>query len=527
MDKRLESAGNQLEAALNRYLRASFAIQKSRDGKATETHSQNLMDHIPELTLFEQRLQRTKAAVGIARNHSVLVVPIHRLSLNLLARIFREVVSSETCAVKLDGTGRFPKRSIGLSHVCNLWRQIAIASPYLWSHIDISPSILKSKTLFSRINTFLDRTGQSSLDLHIGYASEDEDEGADGLVLSNFIAPLVPRMQEVKCCIQPSWSVSERCFPPSALSCFLNEKAAPGMLTALDLSSGTTSGMFYLQTTEQMSTFNSLSLNISMHHLEELLLSVTVLRLNNICPQWTSKAFHGLVELRLHTSDRRFTIHESDLAAILAHSPTLRVFDLGIQIEFANTPMMSIALHSLEVLLTHIPSYSQLGRFLRLIDSGPSPLLLSIDSPHQDDELNDNLVHFFSHSNITRFCTAQPSKFSKSFELVNLAHTIKKLAVNHPLIDAGGSDELDSPLQVHLDTLYLLGNIYLDISQLRDMIDWTGVQKLVLWGDIYRVTHSGKPIMSKEFLKKKLSDFGVAVEIISLDLPSPMGLFLL
>ncbi|KAL5633437.1 hypothetical protein ACGC1H_003806 [Rhizoctonia solani] len=528
MDDRLQCAGHQLEVALNRYLEASITTQASPSGQITNVpraQTLALVEYLPELTGFERKVQRARATIGIARNNSTVVVPIHRLSPELIARIFYHVVSSEICMLKHDGKGQLPRRSINLSHVCTHWRQIAITSPNLWSHIDVSPSILKNERSLSRTQTFLLRTGQLSLDLHIEYASEDD--GGDGSSLNDFIAPLVPRTQGITCRVHPPLLVSEHRFSQSALSCFLNENIIPGKLTMLDLTVNRSSYTFFIQANEHKPSFDSLSLNVSMHRLEELLLPITVLRVSALYPQWTSKAYHGLIELRLHTHDTFLEIAESELVAILAHSPQLRVLELGIQVVPADTLPKPIALHKLEVLITHIPSYWRLGRFLRLLDTNSSPLFMSVDSPYPEDKFNNNLVHFFSRSNVTKLCTAHFSRFYKSLQLVKLAHTIKKLAMSPPPIDPGALGEPGLPIQVRLDTLYLLGNMSLDINQLRGVVDWSGIQKLVIWGDVYRATSDGRPIVSMEFLRKELSDLGVDLEILSADAPSPMDSFLL
>ncbi|KAG8727767.1 hypothetical protein FRC11_012492, partial [Ceratobasidium sp. 423] len=89
---------------------------------------------------------------------------------------------------------------------------------------------------------------------------------------------------------------------------------------------------------------------MSTQHLEELLLPITILRLDSIYPHWTSKAFHGpgLVELRLNPFNKSLVIHESQLVTILADSPQLHVLELGIHIDFADTPLAPTALHNLK-----------------------------------------------------------------------------------------------------------------------------------------------------------------------------------
>ncbi|CAE6342079.1 unnamed protein product [Rhizoctonia solani] len=518
---RLEFAGARLEAALDRYLEASFAEQNNCNQDPAEMLARSL-GQLSDLAVLEQQIQQAKVAVGLMRNSSAAIVPIHRLSSNLLTRIFIGVVASETCGLDLKDTNQLPKAPIYLTHICSRWRKIAVASSDLWTHIDLSPSILKNQRSLSHVQTFLSRSEQSSIYLHVEYAA---DENGDASRLNHFISALASRIQGVKCCINLTWPVSELEFSCAALSCFLNENTTPGRLTMLDVSIKGTARVFFIEATGRKQYGDSLTLDMPTYRLNELLLPVTTLRIDRIYPPWTSKAYYGLLDLRIRTI---YSIRESKLVSILIHSPQLRVLEISNQIDFTGTPLAPVALHSLEILITHNPSYSDLGRFLRLLDTGSRPLFLSIDFPHVNDQLDQNLMDFFSRSNVTTLCTVQFPLFHKSLELVNLAHTIKKLAMDPPAIHLFSEGHSDAPAgtRVCLDTLYFLGTFGIEINKLRDVIDWSGVRKLVIWGDVYWSTNNGRPIISKQSLLNELLDLGVATEILPTDSPSPLDYFL-
>ncbi|CAE6443017.1 unnamed protein product [Rhizoctonia solani] len=531
MNLRLQSASNRLEAALGQYLRDSFAMQESSTEEATELSFRGpvvSVDLLRQVDLFEQKIRRARAAIGFARNCSPRTVYINRLPPELLRWIFYCLVASEPCIV--DGVGSLPKNPLRISLVCTYWRQIVITSPNLWSHIDISARILQDNRTLSCIQTFLSRAGHTPLYLHIKCETYDNTEGHSkdqvNATLGEFITPLVPRTRELKCSMgvdSPSEQDSQ--FYQSFMSHFLNKDTTLGKLTTLDITINSYNRTFYIQTAEHPQSSDTLVLEISPHQLEDLLLPVTVLRLSSIVPHWASKAFHGLIELRLLAFGDSPRIHESQLVTILKHSPELRVFEFGTNIEFTDLTLEPVALDSLEMLVTHFMTYSQLGKFLRLLETGPNPLFVSIDSPYMDVELNDNIKRFFSYSNVTRLYTSHFDNFSQSLELVNLSHTIKTLAMTSPGYDSWILDsQSELSTQVCLDALYLMGSFELEIDQLQGVARCPSIRKVIIWGN-YQITRGGRPILNKRLLQKELSDLGLDIEILPADVPCSMDPF--
>ncbi|CAE6468816.1 unnamed protein product [Rhizoctonia solani] len=535
MNRQLESSSSRLAIALNRYLDASLAMGNSctKQSPTDQTFRDPaiLLNQLPRATLFEQKIQRAKTAIGFARNRSPAIVPIHRLPPELLSHIFGYIVVYNTCVPNFFGTCQLQKRLISLTHVCAHWRKIAISSPSLWSHIDISlPLTEKSR---SCMNTFLSRAGKVPLDLSVSHNPSGshifEPEDQINIDLKEIVSPLIHRVRGLKCNAQPSWlRRSETEFCLSTLSSFLNKDAAPGRLTMLDACINSGFRVFHLQTIEDPQNEDVLSLDIPAFQLEELLLPVTVLRLHNIFPHWGSKAFHGLVDLRLCAVNGLISIHELQLATILRQSPLLRVLEIGIGIDFVGAPVVPVALYHLEALITRIPSYSQLGRVLRLIDTGSGPLFMTIMDSCMDDELNDNVKQFFTHSNVTILCAIECNGFRRPLELANLIPTIKKVAMTPQPIDPRDFyNQPGSPIRVRLDMLYLLGRFEFEVNRLRDAVDWSGVERLTIWGHGHEITRNERPIVNNQVLQNELSKFGVAVEMISADLPSPIEYFFL
>ncbi|GAB1518489.1 hypothetical protein RhiTH_001548 [Rhizoctonia solani] len=541
MDSKLKSIGYRLEAALSQYLDASLAVRRECINQTTAgpvLQNLRLTGQLDEAVLLEQKIQRARVAISFARNASPSIVPIHRLPPDLLAKIFLLFPTTESCILD-SGARTVPQEyPICVSHVCTHWRQIAISLPQLWIHIDITATLLKNSSSLSRIETFLSRSGKSQLELHVQYAYEDHahDRKIDPS-LEKAVAPLIPRIRRLRCDIpflsydtDPVDSISRKEFSLSVLSQFLNTKATPGTLDALEIWLTGTINIFSIYTNEQLHREDALRLDMPAQHLEDLLFPVTTLRLTRCFPDWTSKAFHNLNELRLCAFHDNAPLNESQLLVILASSPQLRVLELQIELSLLDIAVPPVALHSLETLITHARSFLELGRLLRLLDTGSSPIFMTIYSPFNwYEQPDENIVHFFSRSNVTRLCAEEFNNFYKPFELVNLSPTVKKFAITPPTNDSWefyGDYRL--PIQVCLDTLYLLHDSSdIDIGNLQRALEWSGIRRLVTWGSFQETTRDTKPIKSKRLLRDELSSFGPILEMLPTCMPCPKDTFLL
>lgn len=111
----------------------------------------------------------------------------------------------------------------------------------------------------------------------------------------------------------------------------------------------------FIESRENTSESGSLWIDIPPEKLEALWLPIQVLHLRGIYPHWSSKAYYGLVELRLLDTNAEpiLTITEAHLLGILESSPQLRILHFSMELEQTFPKHASITpvyLGSLEVL---------------------------------------------------------------------------------------------------------------------------------------------------------------------------------
>ncbi|EUC54416.1 hypothetical protein RSOL_047470, partial [Rhizoctonia solani AG-3 Rhs1AP] len=211
---------------------------------------------------------------------------------------------------------------------------------------------------------------------------------------------------------------------------------------------GYTSQHYFMEASEssrshgilQVPTGNTVFISKPPDALETLLFSVTNLELKGLYPRWASKAYHGLVELRLGVFNG-VSIPETDLRVILSSSPKLRHLDLGLKItspsprDLHDTPVL---LEELETLVTGQRSLEELGSFLRLIRPGSRPLSIYLDksgkcSSHPDIPrvpFDARILAFFARANVETLGIAGTYNYSQVAELLGLVPRVRVLVLN-------------------------------------------------------------------------------------------------
>ncbi|KDN36601.1 hypothetical protein RSAG8_10704, partial [Rhizoctonia solani AG-8 WAC10335] len=158
---------------------------------------------------------------------------------------------------------------------------------------------------------------------------------------------------------------------------------------------------------------------LTMGNLDPALASVTVLRVKGIYPIWTSKAYHGLVELRLiHSASLLYhsniSISENHLRGILAASPALRILEFSVEIVEMlpdDASSVPVPLNLLALINIAEMSLAQIGIFWRLLAPGSKPLRLAIAD-------NGQIVLCTLKCNGTLCKIPQPVKFPPSARLM-------------------------------------------------------------------------------------------------------------
>jgi hypothetical protein len=172
-------------------------------------------------------------------------------------------------------------------------------------------------------------------------------------------------------------------------------------------------GWYFLTSTNPISTLSrSIPLQVDETTFERMMSPITSIQLDGIYPHWSSRAYAGLVELDLNTSQPvGIGISEIVLANVLQASPGLRTFIFGLKLKFEpqsilNTPD--------PVNLNHLDVLKLVGRHtdaheavLRMIYPGQLPLHLSAEvdehyEPASPSPYWTQFINLISRSKITQ-----------------------------------------------------------------------------------------------------------------------------
>ncbi|CAE6447372.1 unnamed protein product [Rhizoctonia solani] len=409
----LTTSSDLLCAAIERYSSACLAIQRSFErGEKPHINTPQLlfrMDAEVEVaTSLGLRLKTAKANINWCRSQARSHETINKLPSELLARIFHLVHRAQPCA-KRDYASDMKAEPIyptTISLVCSRWREVAFSIPTLWTHIDISTSrLLNQQRLNGLVQRHLNQVGQLPLDLHVfdppghGHGVSFHHYGP----IQDLIAQLASRAMSFDLDLKQEFDYANHY---DILSTFI-ASCTPGKFTRLTLSQWGRGTHEFLD-----STFNTPGTDgetISFERVEDILSRISVLRLSRLFPLWGSRAYHGLVELRL--GEGRFPITESDFTNILRSSPDLHILQFSLHIsdplpvDHQPTP---IPLKKLEVLNFSKLNSNKLSALLRWIAPGSKPLQFAIglkDEGFGPQFMEENSRLFFSRSRITRAYT--------------------------------------------------------------------------------------------------------------------------
>ncbi|EUC58256.1 F-box-like domain protein, partial [Rhizoctonia solani AG-3 Rhs1AP] len=419
MLEQLNIASEHLSIALERYIHVCLGVRESytRENtfpKITYQHSRQMDTELATIASYDTQLQRAKLAISQVRNFSLDLVPVHSLPPELVTRIFQFALAPEPhepdWSQDPKGVG-FPQSPDYLAQVCSRWRQIAFASPSLWSHLNFALHMSRYQGHLPRALSYVARASQLPLRLYISEPCEIKQRNPS---VFEFIGSIASRVLALE-----YHSGGIECLAPVLRSLLSNSRA--GTLTKLVTNS--TSGHLnsFLLTAETWTALDdngldnmSPCLDISDEQLEAIFAPLTILHLRAIFPRWGSAAYHNLVDLRL-TSAFRYSwssIREANLVSVLKASPGLRILHFALGIKHRSTEIVAVPLADLEVLnIKTVCTYAkhlEVGSILRLIAPGRRPLRLTIENAvYEEGPSMDETVQFFERSNITRFCAKE------------------------------------------------------------------------------------------------------------------------
>ncbi|KAH7332726.1 hypothetical protein B0J17DRAFT_677341 [Rhizoctonia solani] len=383
---------------------------------------------VESATSLEVRLSEANTAIEWTRHPFDTHLTVNHLPPEILAHIFYLVVDVQPCANRDYGASISEQGQIypaALSQACSLWRAIVLNTPTLWSHIDISTSTdLNRLRLNSLVELHLSHISQIPLDLHI---FDPKDYVVSSLSshqsLHELIAKLASRTSSFH--LDPGYTYNHDIHGP-ILSIFFK------VVHDHDYNSG-------FITPEDDPDDDGMGISLPLEQFEAILSGVSILHLDRMFPRWTSRAYHGLVELRLNGTYS--SINESDLIGILRSSPDLRILELGLDIDEplpVDAPVIGIPLNNLEALNLCPLLCKNLAILLRWLAPGPNPLQFAVQQgTYENLEVKESLGSFFVRSEVTR-AYGKGLDFSLIIELLALSPKVQKLVISCAQFDSSG-----------------------------------------------------------------------------------------
>lgn len=492
------------------------------------------------------KLQQT-VCYGAKRNESKPVAhryhnlaPICSLPPELLSRIFLWASRMEPCFLKKSSTlWKYPSKSPeSLLHVCSYWRSVALASPALWTHIDIAPHHDFNEQLFTYGTVFAANAGQAPLDVHISTHGEISCHTFKHDLLQ-FCTSIAARAKSFH--LQVASDDSEEISIVDKL--FSN--CVPGKLTRLIIKRSARNdddddddrsdnddydddeiqpGFIMANDSEIFPDEVTWLLDVSHRHLEEVLLRATVLHLDMLYPHWTSQAYRGLVKLHLtDPSDTPVTL--SQLAGILSTSPQLRFFYFGFSIMEHDVLPAPVHLDNLEVLHLDVSESRERDAILGIISPGSKPLRMSICTRKSESPSLTNSTHsrLFAWSNVAQLSvTSRESHGSLSIpELLALVPNLQALSLDQfdlqpackgPLDAVDGKGSAGSQLtKLHLASSDISLDVFRWVTKTYPLQEIT-IEAATSWTEI-RSGYMGH-IRSPNSCKNNLREIFPAIEFV-------------
>ncbi|KAG9091966.1 hypothetical protein FRC07_011751, partial [Ceratobasidium sp. 392] len=176
---------------------------------------------------IEAKLLASRAVVNGTRNMSVAFVPINVLPPEMFGRIFSFAIASTFCYKRYGESDSL----LAILAVCTRWRQIAIGTRSLWSHIDLvgpSRAVGDGSDRIETTQLWLERSRGAPLHIHIRLR-----DNVDHQHLAQLLASLKPHLAYLSSLVLPN---AERSTVDVFLY-FCSRYGVPGSLKSLVVSS--------------------------------------------------------------------------------------------------------------------------------------------------------------------------------------------------------------------------------------------------------------------------------------------------
>ncbi|QRV93210.1 F-box-like protein [Ceratobasidium sp. AG-Ba] len=338
-----------------------------------------------------QSLHASHLSMCALRNRSGRLTRINVLPPEVLRQIF--LLSTIQCVRNIRAKGLYNT----LSQVDMYWRQVALNTPELWTHVDVSPAT-PTRSFYELSRVVLERSREEMVHLHVYEPRKSSFGGPTPDVeihtLKTFLAPFITRVASLNL----ETETSSTYLVHSVMR--LWGKIGTGMIQHLSVSLPTDGHSYYLDIPSGRRTQG-----VSSTHLRTL-------HVKNISLNWDSVACQNLVDLRLHgPGDLASRMDFKMLAMMLAASPRLRVLKLYEKdiIRWGDQVVSSIVLEHLEVLNLVKLEADTLKLILPLVDQ-PNPLSHLSVGLTLYDELTEEYRAFFSRCHVSTLYLESPAE---------------------------------------------------------------------------------------------------------------------
>lgn len=521
----LHTASDILKSALERYLNACLAITNQYElGSTLDGFSKAIINELQQTASYETKINESKTILKRVRNRRSDLVPISSLPPELLTHIFCLACKMEPCFLSnTTALSNYPSRPPeSLLHVCSHWRSVALASPILWTHIDIAPYHMRNRDILTHGNLFAANSGEAPLDVHVRMIGGTTQCHIKQDLLQH-CASVAARAKSLL--LWPSDDLGEQEIQVIEK---LFSNFVPGKLTRFTIRSHNDDdtylqGFIVANGAERSPGDDGWLLDISHQHFEEVLRYITILRLDGAYPYWTSQAYHGLVKLHLTDTLGSF-ITVSQLAGILSASPQLRFLYFGFAITKGQVLPPPVYLDDLEVFHLDVEETPERDSILRMIYPGSKPLRMSIAlADHENTSLADSEYgRFFARSKVAHLRVDSPSG-DASFPLPELLALVPNLCalsldgvdLNHACRGSSDPGSDKEPVGSQLTKLHLRYSI-VNAEVLRWMIKTYPIQRITIDEESCSVlSDEDAKVRGVETCKNELLEICHAVEFVS------------
>ncbi|QRV89157.1 pre-mRNA-processing-splicing factor 8 [Ceratobasidium sp. AG-Ba] len=343
---------------------------------------------LPDLAEEEARLLKARAKLSTTRNSSRSLTSIHTLPSEILSQVFT-VLHNDAKDPTRSNNNPFGYSILGTSAS---WRQVAINTPALWTHIRIICD--NHQTSYDRATVCLVRSGLLPLDIHAVIRTPFEQNETDwSQRLSQFLEKASFRIQMLDIEAQGNAAHMAR----EIMRIWMTSR--PTIITKI--LSIRTYTLYHMRIAPVSTEWEANQ--PPFQYAEEALRSVTVLHLQEVTIPWASPVYHGLVDLRLaYNEDKSPIISASQLAIILCSSPELvNLTMVNVTIGRADSlgGRRTAHLHYLDQLTLIGTSCNNLDRLLALFSVSGSRNKLKVRFTHYRlGEQTDAIIRFLSTS---------------------------------------------------------------------------------------------------------------------------------